>query len=41
MVVPMRVGIIGTGAIAHKHAEVYRNIGFTLAVCTDVHHPTH
>jgi UDP-N-acetyl-2-amino-2-deoxyglucuronate dehydrogenase len=36
----MRVGIIGTGAIAHKHAEVYRNIGFTLAVCTDVHHPT-
>lgn len=31
----MRVGIIGTGAIANKHAEVYRNIGFELIVCTD------
>lgn len=29
----MRVGIIGTGAIAHKHAQAYRNIGFTVAVC--------
>jgi UDP-N-acetyl-2-amino-2-deoxyglucuronate dehydrogenase len=32
----MRVGIIGTGAIAHKHAQAYRNIGFELTVCTDV-----
>jgi UDP-N-acetyl-2-amino-2-deoxyglucuronate dehydrogenase len=32
----MRVGIIGTGAIAHKHAQVYKNIGFELTVCTDV-----
>ena len=32
----MRVGIIGTGAISHKHAEVYRNIGFDLTVCTDI-----
>lgn len=29
----MRVGIIGTGAIAHKHAQAYRNIGFTVVVC--------
>ena len=29
----MRVGIIGTGAIAHKHAQAYRNIGFTVAAC--------
>ena len=33
---PMKVGIIGTGAIAHKHAQAYRNIGFQLTVCTDV-----
>jgi UDP-N-acetyl-2-amino-2-deoxyglucuronate dehydrogenase len=32
----MRVGLIGTGAIAHLHAKVYRSIGYTLAVCTDV-----
>ncbi len=24
----MRVGIIGTGAISHKHAQAYKNIGF-------------
>ncbi len=29
----MRVGIIGTGAIAHKHAQAYRNIGFKVVVC--------
>jgi UDP-N-acetyl-2-amino-2-deoxyglucuronate dehydrogenase len=29
----MRVGIIGTGAIAHKHAEAYRNIGYRLVAC--------
>ncbi|HUO31284.1 MAG TPA: Gfo/Idh/MocA family oxidoreductase [Bryobacteraceae bacterium] len=32
----MRVGMIGTGAISHKHAQAYRNIGFELAVCTDI-----
>ncbi len=29
----MNVGIIGTGAIAHKHAQAYRNIGFTISIC--------
>lgn len=32
----MRVGIIGTGAISHKHAQAYRNIGYRVTVCTDV-----
>ena len=32
----MRVGIIGTGAISHKHAQAYRNIGYELIVCTDI-----
>lgn len=31
----MRVGIIGTGAISHKHAQAYRNIGLEITVCTD------
>lgn len=31
----MRVGIIGTGAIAAKHAEAYRNIGFKIVACTN------
>src|SRR6185312_12133806 len=35
----MRVGIIGTGAISHKHAEAYKNIGFELTVCTDIYAP--
>ena len=35
----MRVGMIGTGAISHKHAEAYRNIGYELTVCTDVYEP--
>ena len=33
---PMRVGMIGTGAISHKHAQAYKNIGFQLTVCTDI-----
>src|SRR5579859_6274244 len=33
---PMRVGIIGTGAISHKHAQAYKNIGYELTVCTDI-----
>jgi predicted dehydrogenase len=32
----MRVGTIGTGAISHKHALAYRNIGFRISVCTDI-----
>src|SRR5258708_9706843 len=28
--------MIGTGAISHKHAEAYRNIGYELTVCTDI-----
>ncbi len=31
----MRVGIIGTGAIAWKHAQAYKNIGYQVTVCTD------
>jgi len=31
----MRVGIVGTGAIANKHAEAYRNVGFELAACAN------
>ena len=31
----MRVGIIGTGSIAWKHAQAYRNIGYQVTVCTD------
>src|SRR5260370_41623381 len=32
----MRVGIIGTGAISHKHVQAYRNIGYEVTVCTDI-----
>src|SRR5215475_5765063 len=32
----MRVGMIGTGAISHKHAQAYKNIGLELTVCTDI-----
>jgi predicted dehydrogenase len=31
----LRVGIIGTGAIAWKHAQAYRNIGYEITVCTN------
>jgi len=31
----MRVGILGTGAIANKHAQAYRNIGFEIAACSN------
>ncbi|HWB15430.1 MAG TPA: Gfo/Idh/MocA family oxidoreductase [Vicinamibacterales bacterium] len=33
----MRVGLIGTGAIAGLHARAYHNIGFDLRACTDAH----
>ncbi len=32
----MRVGIIGTGAISHKHAQAYANIGYKVTACTDI-----
>jgi predicted dehydrogenase len=32
----VRVGIIGTGAIANLHARVYKSIGFPLRVCWDI-----
>ena len=32
----MRVGIIGTGAIANLHARAYRQVGFPIRVCTDI-----
>jgi predicted dehydrogenase len=31
--------MIGTGAISRMHARAYRNIGFEIAVCTDVFEP--
>jgi UDP-N-acetyl-2-amino-2-deoxyglucuronate dehydrogenase len=31
----VRVGIVGTGAIAQKHAIVYRNLGFPIVACTN------
>lgn len=31
----MRVGLIGTGTVASKHAAAYRNIGYQIAACTD------
>jgi UDP-N-acetyl-2-amino-2-deoxyglucuronate dehydrogenase len=31
----MKVGLIGTGAISHKHAQAYRNIGFEITACTN------
>ncbi len=32
----MKVGIVGTGAIARLHARAYRNIGFSVRAVTDV-----
>ena len=32
----MRVGVIGTGAIAGMHARAYKNIGYTVRACTNV-----
>jgi predicted dehydrogenase len=34
----LRVGLIGTGAIANLHARAYKNIGYAIRVCTDVNH---
>jgi predicted dehydrogenase len=32
----LRVGIIGTGAIANLHARAYKNLRFSIRVCSDV-----
>jgi UDP-N-acetyl-2-amino-2-deoxyglucuronate dehydrogenase len=32
----LRVGVIGTGAVSHKHALAYADIGYRVTVCTDV-----
>ena len=29
----MKVGILGTGGVADKHAQAYRNLGFEIAAC--------
>lgn len=31
----MKVGILGTGAIANKHAQAYKNIGFEVVACSN------
>lgn len=31
----MKIGIIGTGAIANKHAQAYGRLGFEVAACTN------
>ena len=31
----MKVGLLGTGAIANKHAQAYKNIGFELVACSN------
>jgi UDP-N-acetyl-2-amino-2-deoxyglucuronate dehydrogenase len=31
----MRVGLLGTGAIANKHAQAYKNIGLELVACSN------
>jgi predicted dehydrogenase len=31
----MQVGILGTGAIAYKHAQAYKNIGYEVVACTN------
>jgi UDP-N-acetyl-2-amino-2-deoxyglucuronate dehydrogenase len=36
----MRVGLIGTGAIANLHARAHKTIGNQIRVCTDIHEPT-
>ena len=33
----MRVGIVGTGAVARKHARAYLNIGYRVAACSNFH----
>ena len=35
----MKIGILGTGAIAHKHVQAYRNIGWEVAACYNPDEP--
>jgi predicted dehydrogenase len=35
----MRIGILGTGAIAHKHVQAYRNIGWEVTACNNPDEP--
>jgi UDP-N-acetyl-2-amino-2-deoxyglucuronate dehydrogenase len=32
----MNIGILGTGAISHKHVQAYRNIGWNVVACSDI-----
>ncbi len=32
----MKVGLIGTGAISHKHGECYGELGYEVAACSDI-----
>src|SRR6187401_1248275 len=32
----VKVGIVGTGAVAQLHARAYKNIGYTVRACTDI-----
>jgi predicted dehydrogenase len=34
--VALRIGVVGTGAIANLHARAYRKIGYAITACTDV-----
>ena len=36
----MRVGLIGTGAVARKHARAYLNIGYQIVACTSFREET-
>ena len=35
----MKIGILGTGAIAHKHVQAYRNIGWQVTACANAYEP--
>lgn len=32
----MNIGLLGTGAISHKHAQAYANIGWKVVACCDI-----
>ncbi len=35
----MNIGILGTGAISHKHVQAYSNIGWKVVACSDIFAP--
>lgn len=35
----MKIGILGTGAIAHKHVQAYRSIGWHVTACANAYEP--